>query len=137
MAKTNKFNVPNGLVSQGKTCLEKLKTLLKFLDGTTSLILRSSKRWSMAAAISVGIDETDELMTDEDTLAGKQHSDLFMNSVHCIGNTSPITPFKMGMALDFETCGYGDSMGGTGLMGITPRMIVFKIPRERLKKSTF
>ena len=26
----------------------------------------------MAAAISVGIDETDELMTDEDTLAGKQ-----------------------------------------------------------------
>jgi hypothetical protein len=56
---------------QGKTCLEKLKTLLKFLDGTTSLILRSSKRWSMAAAISVGIDETDELMTDEDTLAGK------------------------------------------------------------------
>ena len=25
----------------------------------------------MAAAISVGIDETDELMTDEDTLAGK------------------------------------------------------------------
>ena len=57
---------------QGKTCLEKLKTLLKFLDGTTSLILRSSKRWSMAAAISVGIDETDELMTDEDTLAGKQ-----------------------------------------------------------------
>ena len=47
------------------------------------------------------------------------------------------TPFKMGMALDFETCGYGDSMGGTGLMGITPRMIVFKIPRERLKKSTF
>ena len=88
MAKTNKFNVPNGLVSQGKTCLEKLKTLLKFLDGTTSLILRSSKRWSMAAAISVGIDETDELMTDEDTLAGKQHSDLFMNSVHCIGNTS-------------------------------------------------
>ena len=43
----------------------------------------------LAAAISVGIDETDELMTDEDTLAGKQHSDLFMNSVHCIGNTSP------------------------------------------------
>ena len=83
MAKTNKFNVPNGLVSQGKTCLEKLKTLLKFLDGTTSLILRSSKRWSMAAAISVGIDETDELMTDEDTLAGKQHSYLFVNSVHC------------------------------------------------------
>ena len=71
MAKTNKFNVPSGLMSQGKTCLEKLKTLLKFLDGTTSLILRSSKRWSMAAAISVGIDETDELMTDEDTLAGK------------------------------------------------------------------
>ena len=98
MAKTNKFNVPNGLVSQGKTCLEKLKTLLKFLDGTTSLILRSSKRWSMAAAISVGIDETDELMTDEDTLAGKQHSDLFMNSVHCIGNNSPkcsLTLFTM------------------------------------------
>ena len=59
---------------QGKTCLEKLKTLLKFLDGTTSLILRSSKRWSMAAAISVGIDETDELMTDEDTLAGKKRN---------------------------------------------------------------
>jgi len=73
MAKTNKFNVPHGLVNQGKTCLEKLKTLLKFLDGTTSLILRSSKRWSMAAAISVGIDETDELMTDEDTLAGKNN----------------------------------------------------------------
>ena len=28
----------------------------------------------MAAAISVGIDETDELMTDEDTLAGKRSS---------------------------------------------------------------
>ena len=28
----------------------------------------------MAAAISVGIDETDELMTDEDTLAGKRLS---------------------------------------------------------------
>ena len=28
----------------------------------------------MAAAISVGIDETDELMTDEDTLAGKQRN---------------------------------------------------------------
>ena len=28
----------------------------------------------MAAAISVGIDETDELMTDEDTLAGKRQS---------------------------------------------------------------
>ena len=27
----------------------------------------------MAAAISVGIDETDELMTDEDTLAGKNN----------------------------------------------------------------
>ena len=33
----------------------------------------------MAAAISVGIDETDELMTDEDTLAGKQHSDLLIH----------------------------------------------------------
>ena len=67
----SKFNVPNGLLSHGKSCLEKLKTLLKLLDSTTSLIIRSSKRWSMAAAISVGIDETDELLTDEDTLAGK------------------------------------------------------------------
>ena len=67
----SKFNVPNGLLSHGKSCLEKLKTLLKLLDNTTSLIIRSSKRWSMAAAISVGIDETDELLTDEDTLAGK------------------------------------------------------------------
>ena len=55
---------------QGKACLQKIKTLLKFLDGTSSLLLRSSKRWSMAAAISVGIDETDQIMTDEDTLAG-------------------------------------------------------------------
>ena len=73
MAKSTKFSaaVPNGLINHGKNCLEKIKNLLKFLDGTTSLILRSSKRWSLAAAITVGIDETDELMTDEDTLAGK------------------------------------------------------------------
>ena len=64
------LNVPSGLVNQGKSCLEKIKTLLKFLDGTTSMILRNSKRWSMAAAISVGMDENDDLMTDEDTLAG-------------------------------------------------------------------
>ena len=74
MAKFHKLNVSNGLISHGKSCMEKLKTLLKLLDNTTLLIIRSSKRWSMAAAITVGIDNTDELLTDEDTLAGQYHN---------------------------------------------------------------
>ena len=31
------------------------------------------------------------------------------------------TPFKMGKVMDFNTCGYGDSLGGFELMGITPK----------------
>ena len=69
--KLKKFNVPLGIITQGKTCLEKLKTLLKMIDSTTSILIRSSKRWSLAAAISVGIDEKDEVISDEDTLSGK------------------------------------------------------------------
>ena len=69
--KLKKFNVPLGIITQGKTCLEKLKTLLKIIDSTTSILIRSSKRWSLAAAISVGIDEKDEIISDEDTLSGK------------------------------------------------------------------
>lgn len=68
--KLKKFNVPLGIITQGKTCLEKLKTLLKIIDSTTSILIRSSKRWSLAAAISVGIDEKDEIISDEDTLSG-------------------------------------------------------------------
>ena len=69
--KLKKFNVPLGIITQGKTCLEKLKTLLKIIDSTTSILIRSSKRWSLAAAISVGIDEKDDTISDEDTLSGK------------------------------------------------------------------
>ena len=47
------------------------------------------------------------------------------------------TPFKMGKVMDFNTCGYEDSLGGLELMGITPKKSIFKIPRERLKKSHF
>ena len=75
--KLKKFNVPLGIITQGKTCLEKLKTLLKIIDSTTSILIRSSKRWSLAAAISVGIEEKDEVISDEDTLSGK--TNIFRN----------------------------------------------------------
>ena len=82
--KLKKFNVPLGIITQGKTCLEKLKTLLKIIDSTTSILIRSSKRWSLAAAISVGIDEKDEIISDEDTLSGKNSSTNL--SLICIQN---------------------------------------------------
>ena len=72
---SRKLNLPHGLWNTGKLCVEKIKTLLKLMDNTTSLLIRSSKRWSMAAAITVGIDETDNMLTDEDTLAGKVECD--------------------------------------------------------------
>ena len=72
-SKMNKFILAQNLWRSGKTCLEKLKALLKVMDNTTSLLVRSSKRWSMAAAISVGIehDDKDETVDDEDTISGK------------------------------------------------------------------
>ena len=76
VSKMNKFILAQNLWRSGKTCLEKLKALLKVMDNTTSLLVRSSKRWSMAAAISVGIehDDKDETVDDEDTISGKTHS---------------------------------------------------------------
>ena len=73
VSKMNKFILAQNLWRSGKTCLEKLKALLKVMDNTTSLLVRSSKRWSMAAAISVGIehDDKDETVDDEDTISGK------------------------------------------------------------------
>ena len=70
-SKMNKFILAQNLWRSGKTCLEKLKALLKVMDNTTSLLVRSSKRWSMAAAISVGIEhDKDETVDDEDTISG-------------------------------------------------------------------
>jgi len=40
------------------------------------------------------------------------------------------TLFKMGMVMDFDTCGYGDSIGGLGLKGITPKKVISRFPRE-------
>ena len=47
------------------------------------------------------------------------------------------TLFKMDLVMDFDTCGYGDSLGGLILMNITPQNNIFKLPRGRLKKSHF
>ena len=68
-SKMNKFILAQNLWRSGKSCLEKLKALLKVMDNTTSLLVRSSKRWSMAAAISVGIehDDKDETVDDEES----------------------------------------------------------------------
>ena len=71
VSKLNKFILAQNLWRSGKTCMEKLKALLKVMDSTAALLVRSSKRWSMAAAITVGIeDDTDDIMDDEDTIAG-------------------------------------------------------------------
>lgn len=71
VSKLNKFILAQNLWRSGKTCMEKLKALLKVMDSTAALLVRSSKRWSMAAAITVGIeDDTDDMMDDEDTIAG-------------------------------------------------------------------
>ena len=71
VSKLNKFILAQNLWRSGKSCMEKLKALLKVMDSTAALLVRSSKRWSMAAAITVGIeDDTDDMMDDEDTIAG-------------------------------------------------------------------
>ena len=43
----------------------------------------------------------------------------------------------MEVVIDFDTCGYGDSLGGLELMGKTPQKVIFKIPQGRLKRSYF
>jgi len=43
----------------------------------------------------------------------------------------------MGMIMDFDTCGYGDCMGGLGLKGITPQKVISRFPRERFEKLPF
>jgi hypothetical protein len=70
VSKMNKFINSSGIWNTGKVCMERLKNLLRLVDNTTALLIRSSKRWSMAAAITVGINETDNPMDDDDTLAG-------------------------------------------------------------------
>ena len=71
--KPNKFIVAQNVWRSGKTCMEKIKALLKVMDSTASMLVRSSKRWSMAAAITVGIeDENEDNMDDEDTISGRQ-----------------------------------------------------------------
>ena len=47
------------------------------------------------------------------------------------------TLVKMGLVMDFDTCRYGGSLGGLEMMDIIPKMLLFKIPRGRLKKSHF
>ena len=71
--KPNKFILAQNVWRSGKTCMEKIKALLKVMDSTAAMLVRSSKRWSMAAAITVGIDdENEDNMDDEDTISGKQ-----------------------------------------------------------------
>ena len=54
-----------------------------------------------------------------------------------VNNTKQTTPFKMGMVMDFNTCKYGDSLEGLELMSTTPKKLILKIPRGRLKEITF
>ena len=71
--KPNKFILAQNVWRSGKTCMEKIKALLKVMDSTAAMLVRSSKRWSMAAAITVGIDdENEDNMDDEDTISGRQ-----------------------------------------------------------------
>ena len=72
-SKPNKFILAQNVWRSGKTCMEKIKALLKVMDSTAAMLVRSSKRWSMAAAITVGIDdENEDNMDDEDTISGRQ-----------------------------------------------------------------
>ena len=45
-----------------------------------------------------------------------------------------ITLIKMDLIIDFHNCGYMDSVGGLGLIGITPKTFIFK---REIEKITF
>ena len=43
----------------------------------------------------------------------------------------------MGVVMDFDTCGYGDSMGALGLKGITLEINIFEIERANFEQFDF
>ena len=69
----HKITVPakSGFWSTSKLCLDKMRRMLKLIDSTTALIIRSSRRWSLAASIAVGFEDTKEFGEDDETIVGK------------------------------------------------------------------